>query len=314
MSAPNSLRFGRLPNDPTRPRVRLTARPVGYSPPASVNLYSRVPAESWGMDGNDNAGDCTLAEVDHTTKATEVAAGNPEVESSADEVLAAYSAITGYDPADPSTDQGAEMQVVRAWWRKHGVTLGGQKHTIALFAQINHRDLSLVKWACDQFGPVGLGIDFPASAMDQFNAGQPWDVVAGSPIEDGHAISMVGYDQDWVYVLTWGQVQLMSWAFFRAYVEEAWTQLDEEWVNKVSGTDPLAGTLYDLGQQFEQVTGQRNPFPAPAPDPQPAPPGAATFQVVLPDHVAALAREDAVRAGMTIERWIAHQVAKAVRR
>jgi hypothetical protein len=272
MTQPGALRFGRLPNDPSRPRVRLTARPAAYDPPAAVDWHTAVPAGSWGMDGNDAVGDCTLAEVDHTTKATEVAAGNPEVQSTAAEVLAAYSAITGYDPADPSTDQGAEMQQVRDWWRKRGVTLGGRQHTIALFAELDHRNLGLVKWAVAQFGPVGLGINCPRSALDQFNAGQPWTVVRGSPDDGGHAIAFVGYDDQWAYVLTWGRVQRMSWGFFAAYVEEAWTQLSQEWVSAATGADPLAGTLHDLGEQFHAVTGLPNPFPTPGPVPPGPPP------------------------------------------
>jgi cell division septation protein DedD len=118
---------------------------------------------------------------------------------------------------------------------------------------------------------VGIGFSFPASAMQQFNAGQPWTVVQGSQIEGGHAVGAVGYDADYVYVTTWGTVQKMAWGFFDAYVEEAWTQLSSEFVNAVSGDDPLAETLYALGQQYASVTGQPNPVPAPAPAPTPAP-------------------------------------------
>lgn len=46
--------------------------------------------------------------------------------------------------------------------------------------------------------------------------------------------------------------------------------------------------------------------------PQPAP-GAASFQVVLPGDVAAVARSRAVRAGMIVEDWIAHRVTADVR-
>lgn len=263
------LRLGRLPNDPAKPRVRLAAAPAAFEPPEAVDLYTAVPADTWGMDGNDAAGDCTLAEVDHTTKATEVAAGNPEVQSTAAEVLAAYTAVTGYDPDDPSTDRGAVMQDVRAWWRKHGATLGGQSHRIALFAELDHRNLTLVRWAVAQFGPVGVGFSFPDSAMDQFNAGEPWTVVPGPEPTEGHAVSLVGYDPQWAYVLTWGRVQRMAWPFWVRYVDEAWTQLSQEWVSRATGQDPLAGTLHDLGEQFHAVTGQRNPFPAPVPGPRP---------------------------------------------
>jgi hypothetical protein len=268
-----TYRLGRLPNQ-GRPRVKLTAELIPaavYNPPATVDYYSKVPASSWGMDGNDNYGDCTCAEVDHTTKARQVAAGNTEVKSTAAEVLALYSAVTGFNPNDPSTDQGAEMQAVRDYWRRNGVTLGGKPDKILLFADIEHQDHMLVKWCIDRFGAVALGINFPASAMDQFNAGKPWDVVKGSQIEGGHAITAIGYDDKYLYIVTWGQVQKMTWAFHDAYTEEAWTDLDESFVGSVSGSDPLGETLYALGQQFAAVTGKANPVPAPGPAPVPVP-------------------------------------------
>jgi hypothetical protein len=266
---------GRLPNDASRPRIRLRvttgASAQSFVPPVTCNWYAAVDPDTWGMDGNDSVRDCTIAEVDHTIKATEVAAGNPEVSSATGEVLAGYSAVTGYDPEDPSTDRGAEMQQVRAYWRKPGFTLGGTDHTIALFAEIDGADVGLARWACAHFGPVGLGINCPQSALEQYDAGEDWTVVPGSPDAGGHAISLVGYDAQWLYVVTWGRLVRMSYQFWSAYVEEAWTQLDAEFINATSGNDPLGEVVRDLGAQFEALTGQPNPFPAPTPEPTPAP-------------------------------------------
>lgn len=275
MSAPRIAgKTGRKPNE-GRLRVSLTAEHVAatYAPPPSVDYYSRVPADSWGMDGNDSVGDCTCADVDHEVKAFQVAAKNVEVTSTTKEVIAAYSAITGYNPADPNTDQGAEMQAVREYWQKTGFKLGGAVHKIALFADIDITNMTLVKWALEQFGAIGLGVNLPDSAQDQFGAGEPWIVVKGSPIDGGHAIALLGYDADWLYVLTWGQVQKISYGWFTAYVEEAWIVLDQDFVNTASGTDALGGTLHDLGAQFQAVTGKANPFPAPTPTPVPPVPG-----------------------------------------
>lgn len=265
-------KLGRTPNR-GRDRVSLHTDhvPTHYVPPATLDRYSAVPASVWGMDGNDRVGDCTCADVDHEVKSMQAAAGNALVRSTTQEVLAAYSAITGYDPADPNTDQGAEMQAVRDYWRKTGFTLGGEVHQILLFADLDVTDTTLIKWALDQFGAVGLGVNFPVSAMDQFDAGEPWTVVHGSRIEGGHAVDLVGYDESWWYVVTWGRVQRVAPAWFAAYVEEAWTAFSKDFVNANSGTDALGGTLYDLGQQFAAVTHQPNPVPAPAPGPTPQP-------------------------------------------
>lgn len=281
-------KLGRTANS-GKPRLTLTAdaMPVDYDPPATLDRYSAVSVTTWGMDGNDNVGDCTCADVDHEAKAMQVAAGNTEVASTAEEVLAAYSAITGYNPDDPDTDQGAEMQDVRAYWQKTGFTLGGLPDRILMFAELDHTNTALVQWALDQVGAIGLGVNFPTSAMDQFNAGEPWSVVKGSTIEGGHAVALLGYDETYWYVLTWGAIQKVEQAWFAAYVEEAWLSLSADFVDQHTGTDPLGSTLYQLGVEFAALTGKANPVsptPTPAPGPQPTPIGD-------PDHHLA----DAVR-------------------
>lgn len=279
MTAPRTAgKLGRKPNQ-GKPRIRLTADhvPAAYSPPATLDRYSAVELALWGLDANGDWGDCTIADGDHETKSEQAAAGNPLVRSTDAEMIAAYSAVTGFDPnAGPPgnnpTDNGAEMQGVRSYWQKTGFRLGGTVHKILLFAELDVHNDNLVRWALDQFGAVGIGVNFPRSAMDQFNAGQPWDVVSNDGgIEGGHAVAVVGYDGTYWYVVTWGQVQKVTPAWWRAYVEEAWTVLSQDFVNAHTGLDPLAGTLYDLGQQFAAVTGKPNPVPAPIPSPTPAP-------------------------------------------
>jgi hypothetical protein len=246
-------------------RVTLTAGnllSVAAVAPPSVNFYSAVVAETWGMDGNHDVGDCTCAEIDHAIKAMQVTAGNTEVVSSDTEVLDAYSAITGYDPKDPDTDQGAEMQAVRNYWRTTGFTLGGRVDKILLFAEVPVSDTNLVEYALSRFGEVGLGFKFPLSAHEQFDAGEPWDVVRHSHIKGGHAVALVGYDDKFYYVVTWGKVQKMTPAFFAKYVDEAWVQLSEDFVNSVSGEDPFHETLRQLGEQFAELTGRPNPISA----------------------------------------------------
>lgn len=313
---PRRFKTGRLPRTP-RLSVELTSAqvPAGYLPPATLDRYSAVPAASWGMDGNDDAGDCTCADVDHEVKSDEVAAGNTEVDSTASEVLAAYSAITGYNPNDPSTDQGAQMQDVRAYWRKTGFMLGGQAHKILLYASLQVSDYNLVKWGVDQFGSVGIGINFPNSAMDQFNANEPWDVVPNEPEPtEGHAIPIVGWDGQYWYIVTWGKVQKMTQAFFEKYVEEAWASLTQDFVNSVSGDDPLAQSLYQMGEQFATVTGQTNPVPAPqptppTPEPSPAPPTPEPAPTPVPDDVT----QAMITAGDTWEKTIFSRLTKAAK-
>ena len=89
-----------------------------------------------------------------------------------------------------------------------------------------------------------MGIQVPASAMQQFEEGQPWTNIGDKNIEGGHYVSAVAYDGDFFYVVTWGKIQKMSMDFWRAYGDEAWVSLSEEELTKAGKT--LEG--FDLAQ------------------------------------------------------------------
>lgn len=258
-----AFRSGRKPNDPAKPRLAIGKHLRGTAP-AAADYYSKVT--TWGMDGNDNWGDCVCAGDCHIC-VQQTAYGTPAaVVPTTDQALAIYSSIGGFNPnAGPPgsnpTDNGATVQDGLNYLRKTGVS--GFK--IAAFGELDVKDYNQIKLGVSQFGGLSIGINLPNSAMTQFNTGQPWTPVKGSPNDGGHCVIVVGYDADWLYVVTWGQVQRMSWAFWAEYVEEAWAVIDAMWTN-ATGLDKHA-----LGEEWAALTKQANPFPAPAPAPTPAP-------------------------------------------
>lgn len=288
---------GRLPPHPedTHPRLKLgrfltAALPT---PPASVDWHSQIA--DWPMYGNSDWGDCVEAEIGHHEEVLTRYGSGALVEVTDSDVLNVYSAITGFDPnAGPPgsnpTDQGTNIQDSLGYWRTTGIA----GHRIDAFASVKVADVTMieVKTALALFGPLSIGINLPASAMDQFNAGQPWDVVSGSQIEGGHCVALVGYDADYLYVVTWGAVQKMTLGFWAAYVEEAWTPLSREWVNS-AGVDPQGVDLAALGEQFTELTGQPSPFPGPVtPPPNPVPPQPSPSPVDVADQALASAARD----------------------
>lgn len=263
-----SGKLGKLPAQPARPQLRLTARHLAAqlrleAPPAEVDNGRG----SYPMYGNDEYGDCVEAGLGHQVgQITEYSGGTEALFTTAD-ILAAYSAITGFDAGDPSTDQGTYTQDAMTWWRKTGL----YGHAIVLFASIDLTDTTLLRQCIELFGAVGIGFNFPAFAMDQFNAGQPWDVQKkNATIEGGHYVIATGYDAKYLRTKTWGTGQDMSWAFLAKYADEAWVVLDDEMVGPLgSFRDGL--DLYSLGEDFAALTGQSNPFPEPDPTPEPTP-------------------------------------------
>ena len=231
--------------------------------PAVVDFASEVI--SWPMYGNDQIGDCTAACVGHEIQAWTRYTGT-EVDVPEDEIIQLYSAVSGYDPSTGGGDNGAVIQDVLTYWRKSGVPVAG--HKILAFAQL--KDLAKVKQALYVFGSVYLGINCPQSALDQFDADEPWDVSGDGTIAGGHAIPLqyAGTGTVPYEVITWAKPQGMTQAFFDTYAEEAWVVITQDWLDK-SGNTPEGLDLQALGADLATLTGDPNPFPVP---PVPAPP------------------------------------------
>lgn len=290
-----TFRPGKLTPHPEETHPRLKLRTVldtsVVTIPDSVDYLAA--GGTYPMDGNADWGDCVWADYAHEIQALSALARGTAAVLPLSTVLGAYSAVTGFDPkAGPPgqnpTDQGTNMQDGLTWWRRNGY--GG--HSIAVFAQVDHTNLDEVFAAIDLFGAVSVGFNFPASAMDQFNNGEPWTPV-GSPIEGGHAVHAGAYDRrGFIDVITWGARQRMTLPFWRQYVDEAWVKIPTvDWFS-MTGRTPTGLDLYGLGAQFSRLTGEVNPFPPPSPVPDPPAPG----ETVTPaDRVLATALHDWVR-------------------
>jgi hypothetical protein len=274
--------LGALPNDPQKPRVTLKAHPgVKLTPPASAGWYSTVAPTAWGMLGNDSAGDCVPAGAFHGQQLIEKAAQGVDTGFTTAQAIAMYSAISGYDPRKPSTDVGATLQDGLGFWRNTG--LNGYK--IEAFAEIDYRNLDLIKQCVADFGLTYAALEVPSSAMSQFDAGQPWDVVKRSQIEGGHCVPIVGYDAQYLYVVTWSAIQKVTYAFYNKYFEENWVPVDADWQSK-TGITPSGLDGATANADYQALTGDTaSPFPTvaptPVPDPTPTPTPPATDAVAL---------------------------------
>lgn len=270
---PIEFRGGRLPLKPEIEAPRLKIGPAlthaALPPaPAIVDWLSEIP--SWPMNGNADWGCCVEAEIAHTIQAITSYGQGSMVQISLIDVLAAYSAITGFDPsAGPPgrnpTDRGTVMQEAFSYWRRIGV--GG--HKILAFALVDHTNAAEVEEVMNLFGHLSWGLNFPRSAMVQFNRGEPWGIVDDDGgIEGRHAIN-VGYDDlsKGLRGVTWERVQDITPAFWNRYGEELWVPISQEWINE-NGLSPSGLDLTVLGKAFTKLTGEPSPF---TPTPKPVP-------------------------------------------
>jgi len=267
-------RLGRLPNDPSKPR--LTLRPTAtIAPPPAEDWISQVPA--WNMAANDRAGCCTCSGAGHMVTQTEHYGQAKDVTIADADTLKMYTALSGYNPKTGANDDGASLQDALNYWRKTG--LAGYK--IEAFAQIDASNLDLVRACISIFGAVYTGFNFPAGAMDQFDAGKPWTVPttkAGQKVDGGHCVPFMAYDPTGFTCVTWGKAQKLDLAFYQKYFapeNDVWVAIDTDWLTR-TGNSPDGLDVATLNADYAALTGKPGPFtvtpaPSPVPAPQPVP-------------------------------------------
>lgn len=184
---------------------------------------------NWTMLGNDNYGDCVEAAGGNTIM-TMTSQSGIQVSPTTAQILQDYSNITGFDPNNPSTDQGTVMIDALAYYVKTGIV--GRK--ILAWASVKI-DSSLWEFrqAISIFGTVLVGFNFPQSAMDQFNSGLPWTVDMTSPIVGGHCVAVSEYSATQLVCNTWAALQPTSLGFFPYYADEAYVLITQDWINKM---------------------------------------------------------------------------------
>lgn len=182
--------------------------------------------------GFEGAGDCVFAGACEETHLVEHAAGRPLAPITGKQAIAAYSAVTGYVIGDDSTDQGTDVRTALAWRRKTGIAdAGGKRHKIGAFLALEPGNLDHILAATYLFGAVGIGFQFPSTAMQQFDQGKPWSVVAGASIEGGHYVPIVARRKSTaIQVLSWARNQTMTDGFFAKYCDEAWAIVPTEYI------------------------------------------------------------------------------------
>jgi hypothetical protein len=221
------------------------------TPPTSFGHESN--GADWGMLGNDTVGDCVFAGSAHETMLWATEGRLNPVPFTTANVLSDYSAVTGYNPNDPNSDQGSDVQQVAAYRKNTGIIdATGVRHKIDAYAAVEGlSQLDLAVWL---FGAVGVGVNLPSSAEDQFTNGQVWDVVPNDTIQGGHYIPAVGKNSAGNYVfITWGKLQAATPQWVSTYMDEAVAYLSLDILNASSKMSPEGFDLSALTQYLGEV-------------------------------------------------------------
>jgi hypothetical protein len=187
-------------------------------PPAKVAVPA-VPNSGdgtvWGMDGNDQYGDCGVAGIDHGFMAAASVVGTIKKEqwpADADNVTY-YLRYTG------GKDTGVVLSDFLSYVRLHQFF----GHTIQGYAPVGVHDVPTLQFAINAYTFAYTGIVVTSGMESDFQNHKPWTLESlSSPVAGGHCVPLVGYDSEYLYCVTWGAVQPIAYSAWHYISEEAW--------------------------------------------------------------------------------------------
>src|SRR5258708_26522719 len=147
------------------PRARLLATyatPALPAPPVQINVAKDVKG-SWGMMDNDQIGDCTCAAAGHLLMEWTASAQGKMYTPSDAQIVAAYSAITGYNPKTGANDNGAQELDVLNYWRQQGIA----GHKIQAYMALEPANQTHVMYSVWSFRGCYIGVALPKTAQAQ---------------------------------------------------------------------------------------------------------------------------------------------------
>ena len=282
-----NVKFGRKRPVAHCPRLSLKnyLGTVPVTPPVSVEYSAKAMLALTNVYENDVLGDCVIAGGYHIVGvATGNATGTPFVASTA-QITADYSAIGGYVPGDPSTDNGCDEQTALNYWTQHGFANGTK---LVGWMAVDATNMQEVMAAMYLFENLYFGIELPDAWVTPFpsSPGFVWDVGTPDP-NNGHCIMGVGYNAQGVQIDSWGMIGTVTWAAVAALCAgagggELYVMLSPDQLAKGQTKAPNGFNWTQLATDFNAMGGKVPvPAPAPAPVPNPAPVPVPTAGVTL---------------------------------
>ncbi|WP_305781482.1 hypothetical protein [Nocardia nova] len=226
------MKLGRNPS-PAAPKLKLAdfLDVSWWKPKVPENFGHTKAVANWGMLGNDRYGDCVWAGAAHEHMLWN-AANDRTVDFTDDNVLQAYSDVTGFRKDDPNSDQGTDMATAARYRQKYGLEDSlGRVHKIGAYLALEPGDLDQLATATYLFGAVGIGIIVTDVAMDQFNKGKPWTYVRRANAEGGHYVPVTARQSGLYLPISWARPQPMSPHYYEKQADEIIAYVSEDYLD-----------------------------------------------------------------------------------
>jgi hypothetical protein len=222
------------------------------APPAAVDYYSKVL--SWPMMLNNVLGDCVAAAPGHAVQQWTAYAGKPFIPTDAE--IQAFYEFSGYNPANPGSDQGWDILSMAKYFRQNGI--GG--HKIAAFVQLANGNWEQLQQSIALFGNGIIGLQLPDWTVPQ--DGTDWTTIpwtsAGGPLTpnpaNGHCVLVPGYNGVNGRPVSWGTLMPdMDAAFYKACNMQSVAFVSQDWIEQ-DGKSPSGFAVAQLLIDLKEVT------------------------------------------------------------
>jgi hypothetical protein len=233
------------------------------APPASCDYSAKASTALSEMYLNNTLGDCVIAGIGHVVGLLTGGAGKQYLYSN-DQIIKLYSAIGGYVPGKPNTDNGCDEQTALNYWQHEGAPVGSNK--IAGWMSVNGNDPTEYRTALWLFENLYFGLELPDKWISPFPSapGFIWNVAGPPNPSNGHCVVGVGYSPKGVKICTWGMLGLMTDAAIAKYATtagagELYTVVSQDAINKAAAKAPNGFDWSQLIADFDSMGGNVSP-------------------------------------------------------
>lgn len=206
------------------------------------------------MLANDQIGDCTSVGIANHLRATAALAGY-QIDVSTGDAIRFYSESTGYNPANPDSDQGGVEVDVLGIAGRDGYHLDHGAY-YPLWGTIDPQDRNALALVVAGMGCAYLGVQLAVAdqAPGVWDIDRSGDNTPGS--WGGHCLLLWDYtglaDEDEVTLLTWGTRQKATWRWVQSRIMEAHGLI---WPQMV-----LPSGLYPTGPDIDRLRADNSAF------------------------------------------------------
>jgi len=237
------------------------------APPASCDYTKPAATALAEIYDNDALGDCVIAGMAHVAGVLTGNSGTEPFLYSDNQIIGLYSAIGGYVPGDPATDQGCDEQTALNYWENNGAlppnsTIKSGAHKIAGWMAVDSTDEDECRTAMWLFENLYFGMELPDAWINPAPSasGFTWDVAGASDPNNGHCVVGVGYTSAGIVIDTWGMTGLMTNAAVAKYPNQAsngelYTVVSMDPINKVTQKAPNGFDWSQLVADFDSMGG-----------------------------------------------------------